>query len=172
MKHSLVIFLTACLVFSLCAGCITKTPNVKPDPQSPLTLNAITNTTKADSQVFWINIDPISDHNIGDLLIISGTTNLEESDELLVQVIPEWWSDVKKRSQCAGREIADQSAIGIIYPIPGNNTSNSWNFTINSSTFPAQNYYIYVNGVKRIVTAQSSFHLIGNSSMPVYHGCR
>jgi hypothetical protein len=173
MKKLLVIVWIVCLIFSLCAGCVTNTPQVKPEPQSPATvLNITTDKTQADSQLLWITVDPVSNHDAGDVFTITGTTNLSVSDEILVQVIPEWWIQRPSKSQCGGKEIIGQGATGTIVPVPGNNSLNLWNFSINSSTFPSQNYIVSVDGVTRTASAESGFYLGGNNSADIKKGCQ
>ena len=173
MKKPLVIVWIVCLIFSLCAGCVTNTPQGKPEPQPPApVLNTTIDKTQGGSQLLWITIDPLSDHNAGDVFTITGTTNLSVSDEILVQVIPEWWIQRPSKSQCSGEEIIGQIATGTFVPVPGNNSLNVWNYSVNSSTFPSQNYIVYVDGVTRTASAESGFFLGGNNSAGIKKGCQ
>jgi len=194
MKISLLHFWILCLVFSICSGCVTNVPQEKSDGNGSMIRATVTenshpelssiipdgtvNSTSVSPSLFWIKIDPIGDHNAGDRFTISGTTNLNVSEKMLVDVYPMWWTDVMKRSQCAGAEIAGASASGTISPIMGYNTPNKWNFTVDSSTFPVQEYFVYIAAIDdatfdESAMAETHFYINGTSSeIPSGHGCR
>lgn len=185
MKKPLVIVWMGCLIFSLCAGCVTDVPQEKSDGSGPMVRATITenshpefpsiipdgnvNSTSVSPSLFWIKIDPIGDHNAGDRFTISGTTNLNVSGKMLVEVYPMWWTDVMKRSQCGGAEIAGASATGTISPIMGYNIPNKWNFTVDSSTFPVQEYFVRIAAFDdatfdESAVAETQFYINGTSS--------
>jgi hypothetical protein len=173
MTRPVVFFIILSLVFALFSGCVSAPP-LKHENEIPVpTLKEETvKTIPEEFQDYWITIDSISDKTASEMYYtISGKTNLNTSDEILIQVMPEWWSDVKKRSQCGGREIEGQAATGTIHPISGNKTVNTWNFLIDFSTFPSQKYVILADEVNHTASARLVFFISGNNSKQGISGC-
>ena len=112
--------------------------------------------------MFWITIDPIHINCTNEMNVLTGKTNLNESEELSVQLMTSWWRDPKKRTQCAGEEV--KGATAIIRVNRGNASDNYWNFSIVTSYFPADEYYLSVTGVKVNASAESIFYFSGCSS--------
>jgi hypothetical protein len=169
-----VFFIILSLVFTFFSGCVS-VPSLKHenDISVPTLKDKTLKTIPEESQDFWITIDSISDKPTSEMYYtISGKTNLNTSDEILVQVMPEWWSDVTKRTQCSGKEIVGQAASATIHPISGNNTVNTWNFLIDFSTYPSQKYVIFADGVNHTASARLAFTISGNNSAQVSRNCK
>ncbi len=167
-------FLVPAMIFSLIflSGCVN-TPLTTHENEIPAQTQTETpNIVSEKSQDIWITIDPISNTTAGEILTFSGKTNLNVADEILVVVFPEWWSDVTRRTQCGGREIEGQAASGTIRPVPGKNTVNTWNFSIDTSTYPVQDYVIQVDAINQSASNRSVFSLIGNNSAQGSRGCQ
>ena len=88
----MIVFMVATLVAAGCTG-PKITDNVKelPISSSPFQSNV---TTIAEKQ-FWITVDPPGDHSTGDRFSLTGTTNLPPGDEILVEIAPSWFREVR-----------------------------------------------------------------------------
>ena len=178
MKFSIPVFLALCLLFAWFAGCISVAPQdnivnqvynvtqvtTKNTSETPLMQTSeLTATSSQNSSVpLWVGIDPICDHKIGDKFTITGTTNLNESEEILVSVIPEWWMDVRKRNQCGIDRLPH--ALGTIRIVLGENGINKWIFSVDTTLFPSQPYVVDVDGINAQVFAHTSFNVTGTPS--------
>jgi len=171
MKKSFIFIIILSLAFTLFIGCTNVSSEQQVRPVVAPTIQEETDTIPAESHGHWITIDPLSNISAGKVFIITGKTNLNVSEGILVQVIPEWWSDVRKRSQCAGREIAGQAAFGTIHPVSGNDSTNTWNFSLDLSTLPSQKYILSVNAINQTASARVNFTLSGNIPAPVNRSC-
>ena len=123
--------------------------------------DALRQTTLASPDTLWITIDAIPDHTRNNPLRITGKTNLGVTEPVLIEVYPLWWSDVTKRSQCAGAEIAGASFTGTFFPVKGYGIPNEWNFTGSPATFPNQEYIVVVSSVDRGISNTSAFAIYG-----------
>lgn len=147
------------LAFTLVIGCTNLSSEKQELPVPVPVIKDETNTILAESDSPWITIDPISNFSTGKLSTITGKTNLNVSEGILVQVMPEWWSEIGKRTQCGGREITGQAVTGTIHPITGNDSVNTWNFSIDISTFPSQKYVLLVDAINQTASARLNFTL-------------
>ena len=178
MKRSLVCLWIFCITFLVCAGCVSTPPHeenvdTKSIPLkivteryqpalSPELSNVIINSTINTSSPYWITIDPISDHTIGDKFTVRGTTNLNKSERLYITVSESWFRDVRHRYQCGGE--GNLRAMAFINTYPRKNGINLWNFSIDTAGFPTETYDVEIYGELHDVSVQASFNLTGNSS--------
>ncbi|MDD1690997.1 MAG: hypothetical protein LUQ66_10090 [Methanoregula sp.] len=150
-------------IIVLCTGCITtESPapaTVSIPPESPSLVPVIsgtqtgsTTTAKTDSGTVpespFITIDPISDKNTGDLIIISGTTNLPSGASIYLKEVNESTGELSMRAN----HIACPDTHGV----------NRWRFIIDSTPWmrPGTQRF-HVSTPKGDVNSSVQFNLTG-----------
>lgn len=121
-RYIYILTILAVLTFLIgCSGCITNPPSDKN-----------LNTT-------FITIDPITPHKAGDSFNISGITNIGSDRQIWVEVTEDFFRAKRARKD------------GIFYGVGGNatitesiNGINRWEFHVNTSGWPPQQYYVDV----------------------------
>ncbi|MFA5296162.1 MAG: hypothetical protein WC382_11655 [Methanoregulaceae archaeon] len=100
--------------------------------------NSSISPTLNDNTTF-ITIDPINLHKAGDSFNISGITNIESDRQIKVEVAEDFFRTKRARKD------------GIFYGVGGNatitestNGINRWEFHVNTSGWPPQQYYVDV----------------------------
>lgn len=131
-----------------------------------------TELTTPSPDRFWITIDAIPDHTRKDPIRITGKTNLGVTEPVLIEVYPLWWSDVTKRSQCGGAEIAGASFTATFFPVKRDRIFNEWNITTYPATFPNQEYIVIVSPFNQDLTNSTTFAIFGTDvSQQTKGGC-
>jgi hypothetical protein len=120
---------------------ITAQPTPAPDPSSPS-----------------ITIDPVGDKNLGDLLVISGTTNLPEKTWVYLS----WtYGNSGEEKMVANKQV-----------LPGTNGINHWRFAFDTSGFRPGSYNLTVATRKKDVAGSAQLSLKGTflgTDNPVYY---
>lgn len=125
---------------------------------APALLKTAQPTPAADSSVPFITIDPIGNKNIGDLLVISGTTNLPEKT----------WIYLSRTFGSSG----DVVTMANKQVLPGTNGINRWRFAFDSSGFRPGSYTLTVATREKDVAESAQFSLQGmflGTDSPVYY---
>jgi hypothetical protein len=110
MKPSFFSILTFVLVLILLSGVAAE----------PVKLDHTSNMTP---EPFWIQIDPIADHHVGDIFTISGTTNHPAGQNMSLDIYSDFFIP-------GGGSYQDRRSV----EISKNVSFNTWSTTINSST--------------------------------------
>ncbi|PKL70691.1 MAG: hypothetical protein CVV30_04900 [Methanomicrobiales archaeon HGW-Methanomicrobiales-1] len=85
---------------------------------------------------FFINIDPVNIHSIGDIFVITGTTNLPAGEDLDYYVFTSAFNP-------GGPRFGNPSnASGTTRVVAGNSVNNSWSFTLNTKEFRPDEYFV------------------------------
>ncbi len=101
-----------------------------PDPRNP--------------EELWLTLDPISDIRVGSNLTLSGTTNGND-DVLLVEVLQNAHTDTHDMTGISTRTGIQKENSGV----------NTWEVTINTTNWNADEYGIRVTGIVNDVTARN-----------------
>jgi len=108
-----------------------------------------------------IKIAPVSDHQTGDTFNISGTTNLEAGDDILMQVVS---SAFQPTGKTQNGEFYGTS--GMIKVLPGAGDVNVWSFMVDTATFRPDSYIVEVSSVSPEVQASTLFNVTGAGPLP------
>jgi hypothetical protein len=103
-----------------------------------------------------ITINLGSNVTAGTLLLIDGTTNLEAGDQLQVTVQSSQFGPTPKQ-QGSGFT----GASGTVTVQAGTGGVNTWSFTVDTSTFPPDQYIVIVSGIEVSVTTTTLFNITG-----------
>ena len=161
------------------AGCMESAPGVQdriaatndPESENPAEVMTLTTGTKdapeqtgaaqspaADPSAPFIAVDPISDMNIGDLLVISGITNLPERTTVSLTMIPGVSGDEQMMSK---RQI-----------LSGTDGINRFRFAFDTSGFRPGTYRMIVSSGNNDVSGSAQFSLTGTflgTDNPIYY---
>jgi trimeric autotransporter adhesin len=99
-------------------------------------------------------IRPIGTKYVGDTFTITGSTNLDVGDSLMVEITS---SSFKPTQKAQSGEFSGSS--GTVQVMPGTNGYNRWSFDVDSSTFKPDEYLVKVSGVTVDVTGSTTFVL-------------
>jgi hypothetical protein len=106
---------------------------------------------------YWITIDRIDDRIIGDIINISGSTNLPSDQELYVMIVTNDTGISKKYYFIEKTKIEKSKT-----------NQNRFSLTINTSEMDAADYYAQVSGVVYDkVNSTSQFHLLSKNTNPI-----
>lgn len=126
------------VVVLLAAGCMGQAgdgKNVGNVPSTVFITSPIPTPTQIESSnihkyLYWIDIDPISDKQVGDIFTINASTNLSAGDEILVQVYNS--RIVRNITGTSGTVKVNQGTGGI----------NTISFVVNTSEFKPDEYIV------------------------------
>jgi hypothetical protein len=127
----------------------TSNPQSEYPPDVTIVTTRITTaptTSAPDHSAPFITFDPIGDKNIGDLLIISGTTNLPERSSIYLSMA---------NGEGDAKTIANKQVLS------GTNGINRWKFAIDTGGFRPGSYKLTVTTQKKGVEAFAQFSLKG-----------
>ncbi|MDI6718143.1 MAG: MEMAR_RS02690 family S-layer glycoprotein [Methanomicrobiales archaeon] len=109
----------------------------------------------------WITIDPVGDHQVGDTFTITGTTNLAEGDQLLVEIQSAAFSPTEKTvtdgfsGQTGTVEVQKGDAV------------NTWSFEVDASTFRPDQYIVTVESIEAAEASTSTtFNVVERTTTP------
>jgi PGF-CTERM protein len=102
----------------------------------------------------WIRIDTVGDKYVGDTFTITGTTNLAESDEILMTVVS---SSFKPTEKTQSGEFSGAS--GTVVVAKGD-TYNTFSFDVDASTFKPDEYLVKAESIQPSQTATTTFNTI------------
>jgi hypothetical protein len=135
------------------ATIVTTRTNTAPTPQKTAQPSSV-----PDPSTPFIIIDPISDKNIGDLLVFSGTTNMPERT----------WISLSRTFGSSG----DEKILAEKQVLSGTNGINHWRFVFDSSGFRPGSYKITVATGNKRVSGSAQFTLKGTflgTGSPIYY---
>ena len=121
---------------------------------------APTNTTISPSpslnNTYWLAVDPLPDHHPGDLINVTGTTNLPQNDELTVEVFNyEFYP-----GQCGpNKQCPYSSFVNTTKVFPAATGNNTFACTVNTSGFYPVKFRVRVISARYDVMGESSFTL-------------
>ncbi|MDD1660153.1 MAG: PGF-CTERM sorting domain-containing protein [Methanomicrobiales archaeon] len=102
----------------------------------------------------WIHIDTVGDKYVGDTFTITGTTNLAEGDEILMDVVS---SSFKPTEKTQSGEFSGSS--GTVTVVKGD-TYNTFSFDVDASTFKPDEYLVKAESIQPSQTATTTFNVI------------
>jgi hypothetical protein len=155
------------------AGCTESTPeqqeqmttlnDKQSDKHAAVTTVMIRTTTAQpasapDPSAPFINVDPIGGKNIGDLVVISGTTNLPERTSISLF---RTFGNTGEEKMTANRQV-----------LPGTNGINRFRFAFDTSGFRPGSYKTTVATGKKDVSGTAQFSLAGTflgTDSPIYY---
>jgi hypothetical protein len=106
-----------------------------------------------DNKSAWIKIDPIGAHYVGDIFLITGTTNIPIDDKIIVEVLPSIFRPGYAPS------------VGGYATIKTSFNNNTWTFPINTSRFTPEEYSVKVSSYSFNITGVSdSLNLLKRQS--------
>ena len=89
----------------------------------------------------FVSVDPVSDKNTGDVFAITGTTNLPEGTNLVVEVYPASFDEhASDTGEFSG-------AMGTADVMAGSNGINTWSMELDTSVFVPMEYLVNVSVV-------------------------
>jgi hypothetical protein len=103
------------------------------------------NTTPTPVTTPFITIDPVGNHAIGDVFIISGTTNLPVTDNLTLDIITSHWFHMLRMKDSPDYPPPDEWAFLPSIPIEPEFPTNKWsaNITDNVTHLIQGDYLVY-----------------------------
>jgi hypothetical protein len=108
---------------------------------------------------YVIMIDPVGNHTAGDIITITGTTNLPTGEKLLIEVI--------SSNNAFGSKVKDNSgAVGVVDVREGVQGKNTWSFMINSSDLKPDNYTVIVQSYRDMPVNDSLSSVILEENNP------
>ena len=84
----------------------------------------------------FITVDPICDKNVGDLVTITGTTNLPAGTELMIQVFA---TSFERQTSDTGEF---SGAVGTVDVMSGTGGANTWSMDVDTSVFVPMEYLV------------------------------
>jgi len=141
------------------AGCVNSTQDQqiqmtptsnqqRENPAAATTVMIRTPTAPApDPSTPFITVDPIGEKNIGDLVVISGTTNLPEKTVIYLY---RTFGDSGEEKMTANKQV-----------LSGTNGINRWRFALDSSGYKPGSYKLTVATPKKDVSGSAQFSLKG-----------
>jgi hypothetical protein len=117
-------------------------------PSSPIP--TITACPSQENSSLWIQINPVSDHYVGDIFEVNGTTTCNVKEKILIQIYQS--SILLPRGQDHYTSLN-----GFIIIKNGTCGLNTWAFSSNLSGFLPNEYLIEVKSVNQTVTNQTYF---------------
>jgi len=119
-----------------------------------------TNTTISLSaslnSTYWIAVDPVTDHHPGDLINVTGTTNLLKNDELTIEVdnYEVYPGLCGPNKQCFYSSFVDTTKV-----LPAAIGNNTFSCTVNTSGFYPVKFRVRVISARYDVMGESAFTL-------------
>jgi hypothetical protein len=163
------------IVFTGCTGILKNNPpsfaNITRPEITPLTTfhpsgSPVFSNGSEVTGGFWVSIDPVEDHTLGENFTVPGKTNLPENTMLSV-VVHRPWSGYNDRVHWADwclmheNQSPDQNecgaAVGEIKVIKGESGVNLWKFDIYGKFMSPITYLAEVNGAN--VSANTTFKM-------------
>ncbi len=146
----------------VCVGMVTGIPGMNPfataGTAATTGTTTIPPTAATDPSAPFITVDPIGDENIGDLLVVSGTTNLPENTPVYL-------------SKTFGNS-GDETIMANSQVRPGTDGINRWKFAFDTSGFRPGSYNLTVATRKKEVADSAQFTLRGTflgTDNPLYY---
>jgi len=96
-------------------------------------ITAIWPASGGSNESYYLTIHPVGDHAIGELITISGTTNLPGNTTLMVQAGPQTFTKYPPNY------FVDSQVKVVAGP-----DNNHWSVTMNTSTFIVDEYYVCI----------------------------
>jgi hypothetical protein len=150
----------------------TQTPTPTPNQPHPVS-----------NETYWIHLDPVGNRSAGDIVVITGTTNLNISEEILVQVYPTAEEYKILTSMCADN-LMDSGGSGTVTVVAGNqNDVHNFSWSLNSShsltghVFKPLEYTAIAKAVMREAEDKRNFTLVPSNLsanityVPSHSGC-
>lgn len=109
--------------------------------------------------LYWIKIDPIGDKQVGDTFTITSTTNFSTGEDILVEVTEDHIPLCQKNSCAEYRHFSDTVKV-----MPGINGTNIISFTVNTSGFSPNEYFVYETKLPEGGTSTAVFNLIARTT--------
>jgi hypothetical protein len=107
---------------------------------------------KVSQEGYWIKIDPISDKQVGDIFIVTSTTNVSVGEEILVQVYsPKFFP---------GGQQEFSGTTGNVEVIQGSNGINTISFFVNTSAFRPNEYVVTEDAIRQNATGFTPFNVL------------
>jgi len=92
---------------------------------------------------YVILIDPVGNHTAGDIITITGTTNLPPGEKLLIEVFSSNTTFGSKGKDNSG-------AVGVVDVREGVQGKNTWSFMVNSSDLKPDDYTVIVHSYRDV----------------------
>ncbi|MFA4824832.1 MAG: hypothetical protein WC593_06695 [Methanoregula sp.] len=162
-----------CIFCILTCGCIdssryspdittTITPNIEvahSQQSISLELNSTVHNSQVNPDEKWIMIDKIGDHPRGEIFDITGSTNLAEGDELLIEVYLASYVKGGPLAYDDSRISGISRTIKVEKGLSGN--VNRWHINANTSLskWRAEKHIVNVNAIYSNASAHTSFVL-------------
>ncbi|HPA08812.1 MAG TPA: hypothetical protein PLK36_09880 [Methanoregulaceae archaeon] len=106
-----------------------------------------------------VTITDLETYHIGDMITLSGTTNLASGNELLVEVLSQSFGPTQEKT---GGDFFGASGTTLVQSAPGE--KNTWSFSFDTATFGPDTYLVTVTGVTvPNAVATSSFSLVAST---------
>ncbi len=100
-------------------------------------------------------IDPIGDHAVGERFTITGSTNLADGDNLMVEITSSSFRPTSKNAPAGF-----SGASGQVTVYPGTGGYNRWSFDVDASEFLADEYIVTVSGITVDVRGTATFNIV------------
>lgn len=171
-RRPVCITVALCIVIGsvlLVAGCIERQPafgnstaneTVTSTPSTLITQTVQTQCISVSgNSTPWIIINPISDHYVGDVFEINGTTDLEVNNLITVNVYQSHFIRTPRNISY------DYTGLWKNITIQGDHCGiNTWSFTANISDFNPEEYFAEVTSINPSATNRSVFKVLNAST--------
>jgi len=105
----------------------------------------------------WIDINPVSNHYVGDVFEINGTTNFGSDDNLNITIIQSSFSRCPRIYSDCYRYASIQSTIIVQ---DGDCEKNNWTYSANLSGFKPERYIIDITDCNKSVKSSAVFDVL------------
>jgi hypothetical protein len=120
LKRSVCIFAISMVFCILIAGCIGTEEHNQTVPlttasgynQTPVLTPTPSLTQPVPNETYWIHLDPVGNKSVGDRVVITGKTNLNTGEQILININPADW-DRKTRLQCEECSVPDSTGVTV-----------------------------------------------------------
>lgn len=105
----------------------------------------------------YITVQPPGDQKRGDIIRVSGTTNLQAGTLLFYRVYPEYYEDRTKKPASLSDEVHMDNLGGDTIVIADTGGTNHWSFAMDTENYETMNYIVNVSTVNKDFTEQGIF---------------
>jgi hypothetical protein len=90
------LLMVSIVVFILIAGCIGNVERNQSPGLTPVSTPASNSSQPVQNETLWIHLDPVGNKSPGDIIFVNGTTNLNVSALILIEVLPAKFNPMSK----------------------------------------------------------------------------
>ena len=132
--------LIVCVVmvfFIICSGCIGNVERNQSPRLTPVSTPASNSSQPVHNETHWIRIDPIGNKSSGDIIFVNGTTNLNVSALILIEVLPANFNPMSKL-MCEECSVKNSGSCTVFVVEGPQKDAHIFNGSVDSSATPCE----------------------------------